>query len=480
VAGAFSLALIGQAQAVVPITEVITDPYANPSSQHATAVEPDTFSWEATDTIVATTQIGRFFDGGASNTGFATSDDGGATWTQGAMPSTTTYSTPTGPYDRLSDPSVAYDPEHDVWMISSLGINEVGGGIAVPRVIVNRSTDGGLTWGSPVNIPAPRGGDLDKNWTVCDTHPASPFYGNCYTTFDDFAHGNRLYVSTSTDGGLTWARPRQTANGAGGLGGQPVVQPNGTVIIPANNAFQSQIISFRSTDGGATWSSTTVVANVQDHFVRGNLRTSPLPSAEIDADGKVYVVWQDCRFRQNCRSNDIVMSTSAAGVNWSAVKRIPIDPLSSRVDHFIPGIAVDPATSGATGRLGLTYYFYDNTNCGSPRVGPCKLEVGFIESADGGVTWSSHVDVAGPFPVSWTANTSQGRMVGDYISTSWLGGVAFGAFAVATQQPQPFDESIFVPTGGLRAHGGSRSSAGERAVAAAEGGAGPAPRVRVP
>jgi hypothetical protein len=34
------------------------------------------------------------------------------------------------------------------------------------------------------------------------------------------------------------------------------------------------------------------------------------------------------------------MSTSADGVTWSALRRIPIDPVGSGVDHFIPGLAV--------------------------------------------------------------------------------------------------------------------------------------------
>jgi BNR repeat-like domain len=449
-----ALMAVGQAQAAVPITKVLVDPYTNVSSQHATAVEPDTFSWEATDTIVATAQIGRFFNGGASNNGFATSTDGGATWTMGGLPSTTKYATPAGPYDRVSDPAVAYDPEHDVWMISSLAINETpGGGVSTPRVITSRSTDGGLTWGTPVNVPAPPGGGIDKNWIACDTHAASPFYGNCYTTFDDFNDGDRLYMSTSTDGGLTWGAAKKTANNGTGLGGQPVVQPNGTVVVPAINPFATQIISFRSTDGGASWSATTVVSNIQSHDPAANLRSIPLPSAEVDGAGKVYVVWQDCRFRRNCRSNDIVMSTSTNGTTWSAVQRIPIDPLNSGVDHFIPGIAVDPATSGTTAKLGLTFYFYRSSRCGGPRGGPCQLEVGYVESLNGGSTWSSRLDVAGPFPVAWCADTSQGRMVGDYISTSWLGGQAFGAFAVAAKQPPPFDEAIYVPTGGLAARG---------------------------
>ena len=78
---------------------------------------------------------------------------------------------------------------------------------------------------------------------------------------------------------------------------------------------------------------------------------------------------------QGCKSNDIVYSTTTDGTTWSTVTRVPIDATTSSVDHFIPGLAVDPTSSGATTKLGLTYYFYRNTSCGE-RNNPCQLEVG--------------------------------------------------------------------------------------------------------
>lgn len=50
-------------------------------------------------------------------------------------------------------------------------------------------------------------------------------------------------MSASTDGGLTWGPAANTGDNATGIGGQPVVQPNGTVILPAANASESGIIS---------------------------------------------------------------------------------------------------------------------------------------------------------------------------------------------------------------------------------------------
>jgi BNR repeat-like domain len=414
--------------AAVTLTQISEDTYTNTTSQHATQVEPHAFAFG--NTIVAAFQTGRFFDGGASNIARATSTDGGANWVTGNLPGITNIDNNANPYDRVSDPSVAYDARHNVWLISSLAINEVPGGITGAAVLVSRSTDGGFTWGSPVTVATATGGsDLDKNWTVCDNTPASPFYGHCYTQFDDFGEGNRIKMSTSTDGGLTWGTPKNTANNATGIGGQPVVQPDGTVIVPIADAFETAILAFVSTDGGASWSRTRRIARVRDHTVAGDLRSGPLPSAAIDGGGTVYVVWHDCRFRFRCSSNDIVMSTSTNGISWTAPVRIPIDATNSGVDHFIPGLAADRSTSGSSARLGLTYYYYPDALC-SPST--CELTVGFISSADGGATWGTPIEVAGPMTLSWLPDTNQGRMVGDYIATAFNAShTAHGVFAVA-------------------------------------------------
>jgi hypothetical protein len=430
------------------LSRIITDSFSNSTSQHATAVEPDTFAFG--HTFVATAQAGRFFDGGASGIAYATTHTGAATWTAGVLPNITSQQLASSPFERVSDPSVAYDAKHGVWLISSIPLLP---DLHVPKVYVSRSTNGGATFGNPITVAnAPSGSDFDKNWTACDNHPSSPFYGNCYTTFDDSGHSNRLKVSTSTNGGLTWGSAKNTANNATGIGGQPVVKPGGTVIIPAANASISNIIAFRSTNGGATWSNTVRVASAPSHNPAGNLRSSPLPTADIDATGRVYVAWQDCRFRASCSSNDIVFSKSTTGTTWTPPKRVPIGTTTDGSDHFIPGIAVRRSTSGSTATLGLTYYSYGTAACGST----CALKVAYIQSNNAGATWSAPMRLAGPFSVNRIANTNQGRMVGDYISTSWLGGRAFGAFAVGqtpTNGPA-FDEGIFVKTGGLNLTGG--------------------------
>ena len=235
-------------------------------------------------------------------------------------------------------------------------------------------------------------------------------------------------MATSTDGGLTWS-PAQVPNDSV-IAGQPVVQPSGRVVVPIDDGFEGSLLSYVSTNGGQSY-----VGPVEHHFDpkprRGRQPSErPLPSAEVDADGKVYVVWADCRFRSGCPANDIVMSTSMDGQHWSSVVRIPIDPTSSTVDHFLPGIAVDRTTSGATTHIGVTYYYYPESNCSTST---CRLTVGFIKSMDGGASWTQPVQVVGPFKVTWLPLTSQGYMVGDYISTSFVGNKAYPIVAAARQ-----------------------------------------------
>jgi hypothetical protein len=417
------------------LMQVSSDPYSIPPGQHGTEVEPHMLSNGST--LVAAFQTGRIASGGATDIGWASSSDGGATWTHGFLPGLTTGEG-TGSYDAASDPAVAYDASHGVWMIASLPIANR----QTPAVVVSRSTDGGMTWQNPVSVDT-TALSSDKNWIVCDSWPASSHYGNCYVEWDDPSANDEIFMSTSTDGGLTWGPAIPTANQSQGIGGQPLVQPNGTVIVPIETfALAPAVMSaFFSSDGGATWTASINIAVAQTHLDAGGIRSGPLPSAAVDGAGTVWVVWEDCRFRVNCSTNDLVYSTSSDGVTWSAVIRIPIDDTTSTVDHFIPGIGIDPTTSGATAHVAIHYYYYSQSNC---TLSTCQLIVGFISSANGGTSWNVPVPLAGPMQLSWLPNSQNGLMVGDYITTAFISGVPHGLFAVAVANAgTTFSEAMF-------------------------------------
>ena len=229
------------------------------------------------------------------------------------------------------------------------------------------------------------------------------------------------------------------------------MQPTGTVIVPILSG--PDIVSFVSNDGGVSFTGPYTVAAAESAGFP-SLRSGPLPSAEIDAAGTVYVVWQDCSFEPSCTADDIVMSTSVDGVAWTPSVRIPIDPVGSGVGHFIPGLGVDPTTSGSTARLALAYYYHSpESTCGELT---CGLNVGFVSSLDGGANWASPIQLAGPMSLLALPLTNQGFMVGDYISTSFVDGRAFPVFAVTTKKTpctlgakSSCNAKMVVPVGGL-------------------------------
>jgi hypothetical protein len=261
------------------------------------------------------------------------------------------------------------------------------------------------------------------------------------------------------------------------LGGQPVVQPNGTVVMPVPDGNDIVLYSLRSKNGGASWDQPRKIADLDSHFSDGNIRSGPLPSAEIDGGGRVYVVWADCRFRAGCSTNDLVFTSSANGKSWKKPVRIPIDAKTSTVDHFLPGLAVDPATKGGKAVLGVVYYYYPVAACGSS----CQLNVGWISSKNAGKKWTPPTQLAGPMDMTWLPDTTQGRMVGDYLSASFSGGVPHPVYVVANAPSVQSDcssvgavcdVSMYSASPSLAAHGALRpavaepvlSSMGQRSV----------------
>ena len=425
VLGAIAFLLIAlSATAQVPLTQISTDTFTNTTSQHETEVEPASFA--VGNTIVSVFQTGRFTDGGASDIGFSTSTDRGTTWTNGTLPGITKVEG-TGTYDRASDTSVTYNVKYKLWLAETLALSQ-SGGVHGAAVLVSSSTDG-ITWANPSTVSiVETGGYYDKPFIGCDNTANSPYYGNCYVEWDDFSQSDLIEMSTSTDGGKTWSAKKNTGGKVIGTGGIPLVQPSGTVIVPIADAFLSSVMAFKSTDGGSTWSTPITITSIDEHAVAGGMRALSLIAAAMDATGKVYVVWADCRFRSNCSSNDIIMTTSLDGTTWTTPTRIPIDSVTSGADHFTPGFSIKRGTYGATADLALTYNFFPQANCGSS----CSLGVGFISSTNGGTTWKVARTLASGMNPNWLPSTTSGRMAADYMTTAFPGGKVHGIFPTAT------------------------------------------------
>src|SRR5439155_24767414 len=156
------------------------------------------------------------------------------------------------------------------------------------HVYTARSTDG-IHWSAPVD--AAGGPVLDKDWIACDNGTASPFHGRCCLEYTD-DDKNVTVSQFSTDGGVTWS-PAVRA-GPFLVGTQPVVQPNGTLVVVAGDyrderALSGAMVALRSTDGGATFTRATV-SDLQAADV-SPMRAIALPSVEADSSGTIYATW---------------------------------------------------------------------------------------------------------------------------------------------------------------------------------------------
>jgi hypothetical protein len=432
------------------------DSFTNSSSQHMTEVEPGAAANGAT--IVAAFQVARISDGGGADIGWATSQNGGISWTNGYLPGLTQWEGG-GPNSAASDAAVAYNAKYGMWLICTLPIGNFD------TVAVSRSTDG-IHWGSPIYVLQNQ--DADKNWITCDNTPSSPYYGNCYVEWDNPDVGDLLYMSTSTDGGATWGTPKTTAGTDYGIGGNPVVQNNGNVVVPFAD-FNGGMSAFTSNNGGQSWTAASSIASAPSHGEAGDLRSAGLPSAAIDGAGTVYLSWSDCSFENNCSANDIVYSSSTDGVHWSSKVRIPLDPIGSGVDHFINGMGIDIRTSGSSAHMGMTYYYYPVSNCGNS----CRLYAGFSLTTNGGQTWTAGRQLSQSMQLTWLPNTFSGRMVADYVATVYPnGGRAFPIFSMAfAPVGQTFQQAIWTNSFGYTADEMNEplmSSAGEKPIPGAK------------
>ena len=413
--------------------QLSTDTVAGGGGQHATEVEPDSFAFG--NTVVATFQVGRIESGGATAIGVSTSVDRGGHWRSGLLPGVTTLSPQPGQDPRASDPSVAFDAVHGVWLVASLGISP-----AQFELLVSRSPDG-IAWGPPVTARRGLSGSLDKEWIACDNWASSPNHGHCYLSYLDVGSG-LIVTQTTTDGGLTWSAAAATSfvpgQGLEANGAQPLPRPDGSLVVvyelggEQGPSLSDEVLAATSTDAGATFAPSVHVSDLNSTLVPG-LRAPPLPSADVAADGRLFVAWHDCLTKQPCLTNRIVVSTSSDGQTWSAPDGIA--PTTSQVTQFVPGLAVDQATSGASQHLAVAYYSLPTTCPPGPPPGTgCpRVDVWLVSSANGGATWSAPQRLdAEPMQVDWLP-VAGGRFLGDYMSTSFVAGRPIPVYSLAVQ-----------------------------------------------
>ena len=181
--------------------------------------------------------------------GVSTSTDGGATFTR--LP----YKFNTGGAC-FGQPSVFYSVRAARWFASSLASRCGGSGVGL------WTSPDGINWSNGACAFSSNNADLPSIWV--DNNPGSPFYGWQYAAFNDFNLDGAPRVARSTDDGSTWSAPatifvgfRRAWKLTGSLSADGIIYLQTLDEGGGGLGTMRQNFISRSTDGGATWTTTS-------------------------------------------------------------------------------------------------------------------------------------------------------------------------------------------------------------------------------
>ncbi|MCF8406005.1 MAG: T9SS type A sorting domain-containing protein [Bacteroidales bacterium] len=297
------------------------------------------------------------------------------------------------------------------------------------------SDNGGSTWSTASVAPNP-GSLADKNHMWIDNSPTSPYEGNLYVAWTPFGGGNdsEIVMNRSTNEGVSWSSSLNISSavnaGSHNQGVNVQTGPNGEVyacwtIYDSWPSDESALGFAKSTDGGATYSpAVRIIDNIRGirtTETSKNHRVNSFPAMAVDIStsqysGNIYVVWANIGVPGVNTGNDIdvyMISSEDEGATWSSPVRVNQDPTGQGKEHYFPWITCDPE-SGI-----LSAIFYDDRNVNSN-----QCEVYCANSFDAGATWEDFKvsDVSfTPSPIPGLA----GGYMGDYLGIIARGSVVY-------------------------------------------------------
>lgn len=437
------------------------------SSEPDTVVEPDVaVSPVNADVAVAASHDSRFPDGGAVGISSAWTQDGGASWHHAPVPGIVVATG--GPYQRASDPVVAFGPDGTAYLsVLLFDIRDCRDAVAVLR-----SSDGGRTWSAPSYADASPGcnSEEDKNWIVVDMSAASPHYGRVYQFWTQFLFSGTKFLGApqvvrwSDDRGTTWSdkatvsptdrgtqnsQPMVLADGTlvdayedFGQGAAPDEAPEGRPAVAATTAATAAaplaataaaplaaplavdprlpIVTAGSTDGGRTWQPLGTVTRRGGGYAPG-VRCC-LFSATVDAATQVmHVAWLD---GGPDSTDPVTTSSSRNGRTWSPPVTV------SRGDRGgVQRVNVD--VSALAGQVFVSYG--TRTQPGAPGGGFVQQQLSV--SNDNGRTFpAAPLSLGQPSDLTYAAQ-ARGIFPGDYIGSALTRGRLYLVWARSSAPP---------------------------------------------
>jgi hypothetical protein len=396
--------------------------------------------------VVATYQSGRRANGGDATNGYATSFDGGATWTYGELPKLTTQIEPKGTFERASDAVAAFGPDNTVYINSLVFDQDTSNGLR-SGMAVNVSKDGGKTWGDPVIFQDDQlGGTNDKNWIVVDQSDAPGHHkGRVYVIWDRVAPVVYQYCDHDCDQKANWLPTFGTLSPVvfpgQGIGAYPVIMDNGGLGIVISTLSAGVETSPDEPDEGADnqvfisapaagrtpypaplqFLPPIQIAENKSNPVVAQRASDGLPAAAADPNrGTLYSVWDDGRFRSDGVDDAVISRSTDNGQTWSSPARVNPGPKDDHVNHYNVTVAV-----GEDGKLYVDYRQRDQSGM-PPLFEPPRIDTYHQQSTDAGRTWTAPLLVDSvPSNPLYGAFSRDGTFEGDYNQTASSSGYTY-------------------------------------------------------
>ncbi len=281
------------------------------------------------------------------------------------------------PYDRVSDPVMSYTSTGDILVCGLTFMNATG----FNGLYVTRSTDGGLTWTTPsaaVDIGLPAIFE-DKQWMTVD-RTGGPFNDRIYIPWARFGTTVDIMMVHSIVGDV-FAGPVMVSDVSGVQWPTVTVGSDGTVYC-AWVAFNDATIKYdKSTDGGVTWGvdQTLTPVGITSAVINGGIATFAFPAMDADITGGIYdgnIYILNANLFAGSELDLECRRSTDGGASWSAPVRIHDDPIGNGADQFHPWLQVNE--DGI-----LTAIWFDR------RLSPTNLEYDLYmsHSFDAGATW---------------------------------------------------------------------------------------------